>query len=90
MDFLNQNNKRKPPAGTSPTLCNTWRNCQSVLLHNLFSTEDSDVGNNWIFSTFNMNAAFAKITDDFQDNLNGMMTSRRFQEIFKGKSLTEL
>jgi hypothetical protein len=37
-----------------------------------------------------MNAAFTKTTDDFQDNLNGMMTSRWFQEIFKGKSFTEL
>jgi hypothetical protein len=37
-----------------------------------------------------MNAAFAKLTDDVQDNLNDMMTSRRFQERFKGKSLTEL
>jgi hypothetical protein len=63
---------------------------ESVLLHNPFSKEDSDVGNKWIFSTFNMSAAVTETTDDFQDNLNGMMTSRRFQEIFKGKSFTEL
>jgi hypothetical protein len=57
--------------------------------HNLFSTEDSDFGNEWIFSTFGMNAAFNKITDDFQDNLNGMMTSRRFQDFFKEKSRSD-
>ena len=27
MDFLVQNNKRKLPVGSSPTLCKTWRNC---------------------------------------------------------------
>jgi len=37
---------------------------------------------------FSMNAAFTKITDDFQDNLNGMMTSRRFQDVSKEKSLS--
>jgi len=62
---------------------------QSVLLHNPFSTEDSDVENEWIYSTFSMNAAFTKITYDFQDNLNGKMTSRRFQDVFKEKSLSD-
>jgi hypothetical protein len=47
-------------------------------------TEDSDGGNEWIFSPFSMNTVSkAKITDDLQDNIIDMTTDRRFQTILK-------
>jgi hypothetical protein len=53
-------------------------------------TEDSDGGNEWIFSPFSMNTVSkAKITDDLQDNIIDMTTDRRFQTIFKEKCLSK-
>jgi hypothetical protein len=74
----------------NPILRNTWRICQQLLSYYPFLTEDSDVGNEWIFSPFSMDAVSkAKITDDLQDNIIDMTTDRRFQTIFKEKSLSE-
>jgi hypothetical protein len=51
-------------------------------------TEDSDGGNEWIFSPLSMVAVSrAKIKDDLQENIIDMTTDRRFQAIFKEKSL---
>jgi hypothetical protein len=53
-------------------------------------TEDSDGGNEWISSPFSVDViSKAKITDDLKDNIIDTTTNRRFQTIFKGKSLSE-
>jgi hypothetical protein len=53
-------------------------------------TEESDGGNEWIFSPFSVDAASkAKVTDYLQRNIIDMMTDRRFQAIFKENSLSE-
>jgi hypothetical protein len=71
-------------------LYNTWRIFTAVLSYYPFLTEDSDGGNEWIFSPFSMDAVSkAKIMGDLQDNIIDMMTDHQFQTIFKEKSLSE-
>jgi hypothetical protein len=61
---------------------------QQFLSYYPFFTEESDGGNEWIFSPFSMDAVSkAKITDDLQENIIYMTTDRLFQAILKEKSL---
>jgi hypothetical protein len=91
LDFLHENVRNEPPAGTLSHITQHLENLsQQFLSHYPFLTKDSDGGIEWIFSPFSMNAASkAKTTDDLQDNTIDMTTDRRFQTIFKEKSLSE-
>jgi hypothetical protein len=52
--------------------------------------KDSAGENEWIFSSFSMDAVSkAKATDDLQYNILDMTTDRRFQTILKEKSVSE-
>jgi hypothetical protein len=91
LDFLDKNDRNEPPAGTQSHITQHLENMsQQFLSYYPFLTEDSVGGNEWIFSPFSMDAACkAKITHDLQDNIIDMTTDRRFQTIFKEKSLSE-
>jgi hypothetical protein len=92
LDFLDENDRNEPPAGTlSHSMQHLENLSQQFLSHYPFLTEDSDGGNEWIFSSISMHiVSKAKITDDLQDNIIYMTTDRRFQTIFKEKSLLEI
>jgi hypothetical protein len=91
LDFFDKNDRDEPPAGTESHITQHLENLlQQFLSYYPFLIEDSGVGNEWIFSPFSMDAVSkAKITDDLQDNIIDMTTDRRFQTIFKEKSLLE-
>jgi hypothetical protein len=81
LDFLDENDRNEPPAGTQSHITQHLENMsQQLLSYYPLLTEDSDGGNEWIFSPFSMDAASkTEITDHL-----------RFQTIFKEKSLSEL
>jgi hypothetical protein len=85
LDFLDENDRNEPPAGTQSHITQHLENMsQQLLSYYPLLTEDSDGGNEWIFSLFGMDAAFkAKMTDDLQGNIIDMTTDRRFKTIFK-------
>jgi hypothetical protein len=91
LDFLDENDRNTPPAGTESHITQHFENLsQQFLSYYPFLTEDSDGGNEWISSQFSVNAVSkAKITDDSKDNIIDITTNRRFQTILKGKSLPE-
>jgi hypothetical protein len=91
LDFLDDNGRNEPPAGTQSHITQHLENLSHKFLSYYPSlTEDSDGGNEWIFSPFSMDAVSkAKTTYDLQDNIIYMTTDRRFQTIFKEKSLSE-
>jgi hypothetical protein len=91
LDLLDDNDRKEPPTETQSHIRQHLENLsQQFLSYYPFMTEDSDGGNEWIFSPFSMDAVSkAKITTDLQDNITDMMTDRRFQTIFKEKSLSE-
>jgi hypothetical protein len=91
LDFLDENDRNEPPAGTQFRNTQHLENLsQQFLSYYPFLTEGSYGGNEWIFSPFSMDAVSkAKITDDLQDNIIDMTTDCRFSLIFKGKSLSK-
>jgi hypothetical protein len=91
LDFLDANDRNEPPAGTQSHITQHLENLsQQFFSHYPVLTEDSDGGNEWIFSPFNMDAVSkAKITDDLQDSIFDLTTDHRFQTIFKEESLSE-
>jgi hypothetical protein len=82
LDFLDENDRNKPPAGTQSHITQHVENLsQQFLSYYPFLTEDSDGGNEWIFSPFSMDAVSkAKITDDLQDNIIDMTTDRQLED----------
>jgi hypothetical protein len=91
LDFLDEKDGNEPPARTQCHITQHLENLsQKFLSYYPFLTEDSNGGNEWIFSPFSMDAVSKpKITDDLQDNVIDMTADRRFQTTFKEKSLSE-
>jgi hypothetical protein len=89
LDFIDENDRNEPPAGTQPHIAQHLEYLsQHFLSYYPFLTEESDGGNEWIFSPLSMDAVSkAKITDDLQENIIYMTTDRLFQVILKEKSL---
>jgi hypothetical protein len=57
LDFLDQNDRNEQPAGTQSHITQHLENLsQQFLSYCPFLTEDSDGGNEWIFSPFSMDA----------------------------------
>jgi hypothetical protein len=57
LDFLDKNDRNEPPAGTQSHIAQHLENLsQQFLSYYPFLTEDSDGGNEWIFSPFSMDA----------------------------------
>jgi hypothetical protein len=89
LDFLDESDRNEPPAGTQSHVTQHLENLSANLSHYPFLTEGSDGENEWIFSPFSMDAVSeAKITDNLQYNMIDMTTNRRFQTIFKEKSVS--
>jgi hypothetical protein len=69
MDFLDDSDRYEPPARSQSTIMKHLENLsQQFLSHYTFLTEDSDGGNRWIFTPFNIGiyiASKAKITQNF-------------------------
>jgi hypothetical protein len=57
LDFLDENDRSESPAETQSHITQHFENLsQQFLLYYSFLTEDSDGGNEWIFSPFSMDA----------------------------------
>jgi hypothetical protein len=91
LDFLDENYRNEPPAGTQSHITQHFENLsQQFLSYYSYLTEDSGGGNEWIFSQFTMDAVSkSKIMDNLQDNIIDMTTDHRFQTICKEKYLSK-